>query len=676
MARKNTSTKEKSPFKVGKVEPVSLTPDQFITEFDTAMVALKKLEMQQRGKRVVELKVNHSDPIQLVLAGDLHLGSFATNKEMCDNLKQYLLDTPNAVLVLLGDEIEGFKAKYATTNVATTMPGLQTQLDYFYYEFFKPLADAGKIGGVVSGYWGHNGWAHDDTTINIWQVMIRHNEDIPLIANGGLLKVRFKNGQTSETQVHHNPPGSSQIDPVHGLRKTAQTRNPSNRPDNFAAGHLHRAMVSSEFQPGADKVTNYVQAGTPKASVPGDNTDVFGEKLGLSHTDPWVQGLVLQPKKGRPGRKGSRPEVQYPFISADQGALVYGALEILNKTEKSGSTADIMGQIYEQFPGPNVSYQSRRSTVSSSPADMLEISKKQLRTKDEQDKITGADIKPLYETVTYDIQTMLPITINPIGNARLGSWHEANQNTPVERFNEQVAADPYGFAIYLRNVLDKDVAKDPQRLDILQRYINMVAAMDGRALGVMLDTSLGNKSWLKRLGDQYSDRPIAAGSYLASQTNAKLIHHLSTVNVAVGPQYGYANKPVYPMQTADRLLRHGSYTSTKGIKRLYDLHTSDRPAVMMGGHMPVSGVSQFYDRTNNFTDTPITLSPGWWSKFVDTTGTRSKGGRPGQGVILVPGREQSEAMMIPTSSADQTEYLSQAMTLLVGAGLLGIANKL
>ena len=676
MPRSRKNKKESSPFSIASVSPDGLTSEQFIQEFDTAIAALQKLEMQQRGKRVVELRVNHSDPIQLILAGDLHLGSFATNKEMIDQLRDYLLSTPNAVLVLMGDEIEGFKAQYASTNVLTTIPGLQTQLDYFYNSFFKPLAAAGKIAGVVSGYWGHNGWAHDDTTINIWAAMTRHHSGVPLIANGGRLKVRFRNGKTTEVQVHHNPPGKSQVDPVHGLRKAAQIQNPANRPEIVGGAHTHRAMVVTEWYPGVNKQTDLVQAGTPKSSTPGGNTDPFGEKLGLGLADPWLQGVVIKPPKGRRGTKKYQPEVRLPFISYQQGLVVQAALELLNQTEKTGTTAEILEQIHEKFPKPKVTYVPARSRVTESPAERVDVLNKRLKTKNGEDRLTAKDIAPLYEGLSYDIQTHLPIVVHAVANARLGSYHEQQANLPIEEYLNQLAQDQYAFVVFLRNIMDKDSGKDPSRLEILQRYIDMVDVMDGRVLGVMLDGNLGSKAWLKRLGELCDLKPISAGSYLSLKTHAKLIHHMSTISLAVGPEGGFVDKTFYLMQTVDRLLRHGSFSSTKGIKRIYDLYAADRPSVMMGGHMPVAGTGQFYDRTNLYTQTPVLLSPGWWAQFVDTTGTRSKGGKPGQAVILMPGTNQSDAMVIPTSSEEQTREVSRAVTLWAGVQLLNLAQQI
>lgn len=675
MIRKPRVTESKT-FRVGKVEPESLSSAEFVKTFDTAMNALKTLEKDRRGKREVEIKVNHNNPIQLILAGDLHLGSFATNQQMCDNLRDYLLATPNTILVLLGDEIEGFKAKYASTNLANTIPGLSDQLKYFYFSFFKPLADAGKIAAVVSGYWGHNGWVHDDTTLNIWEIQNRFDERVPLIANGGILTIRFKNGQTTQVEVHHNPPGKSKIDPVHGLRVSAQAQNPSNRPDIYASGHLHRAMVGTDLSSGVSRGVNFIQAGSPKGSDKFGNTDPFGEKLGLPHTDPWLQGIVLQPPKGQKGTKSYVPEIQLPFISAKQGALVHGALELLNLTESTGVTSEIMEQIYDEFPAPETSYLPNRSKVSSSPAELLNQHKRELRTKDLGDKVDERDIRPLYERVAYNIKSELPIIIHPIGNARLGSFHESGSPLPVETYARQIAENNYAFALFLRSVIDKDVARQPNRIEVLQRYIDLVHVFDGRALAIMLDTSLGNKSWLRRLGDLYDLRPIAAGSYLSGKTGTRLVHHMSYVDLSVGPGNGYNGNTRYMVQLADTLLRHGSFSSTKGLKRVEDLYSPDRPSIIIGGHVPTAGTSQFYDRTNRFTDTPATLAPGWWAKFVDTTGTRSKGGLPGQAVILIPGHGQGESMMIPTSSAEQTSELSQAITLQVGSEKLGLSQKL
>lgn len=677
MARTPKDSEKKANFKTNvNPQPEMLSPEQFIKHFNDAMENLKKLEQEQRGRRSVELVVTHNDPIQLILAGDLHLGSFATNKEMCDNLLEYLLKTPNAILVLLGDQIEGFKAAYAATNVATSMPGLSNQIDYFYHYFFKPLADAGKIAGMVTGYWGHEGWVNDATTLNIGAVLTRHHPDIPLIANGGTLTVRFENGQKVDTKIFHNPSGTSKNDPVYGLRNAAQTVDPAARSDVYTSGHIHRAAVVSESYPGLTRVVNLVQGGTPKSSVDGDNTDAFGERLGLSSTDPWLQSVVIRPQKGRRGTPNSSSEIIYPAISAAQGELVLAALELLNSTEADNTTGELLGQIYNEFPSPTAKVNPQRSRVTSSPADLLLDHSFANRKALPEDKQKEGQLRPLYEKVAWRINTQLPITVYPVSNVRFGSWHESKPNLAVEEYMREVAKDPYAYAIYLRNIIAKDTATQPERLQTLERFINFIKTTEGHTLGVLLDDGLGSKSWLKRMGKTDDARPLAAGSHVSAETGAKLLHHLSTLNLSVGPNEGFANNVQYPFQLIDRMLGHGSFNSTSGTMKMYKLYSSSRPAVMVGGHMPVSGVGQFYDNSNQFTRTPVLISPGWWSSFVDTTGTRSKGGLPGQAVILIPGAKQSESMLIPTSTADQTELLSRALTLYFGAELLGLIPKL
>jgi hypothetical protein len=601
------------------------------------------------------------------LAGDLHLGSIATSKEMVNNLKDYLLNNPNALLVLMGDEIEGFKAKYASTNVVNSL-NLNTQLDYFYHHFFKPLADAGKIACMVSGYWGHPGWAHDDNTLNIWAVMTRYRKDVPIIANGGRLIIKFSNGQKVETQIFHNPPGKSKFDPLHGLRQAAQAQNPANRPDIYTASHLHKAATGKEGS------AIFVQAGTAKGSEIGGNTDPFGEKIAASpYTDPWLQGVILQPKKGRHPKQ--RPEIRVPFITQKQGELVYGALDTLNNAESADLTQELMQQIYHKFPKPEIVNNSRGNKVTSSPADEHRRMKRDWNTKKEDDRLLQNGLKALYLELSYLVDSQLPISIHSFSNARFGSSHESGNNLPIELYHERLARDPYAFTVYLRNMLDSNAVRLSNRLDILERYVDLIKMMDGRTLGVLLDGSLGHKSWLRRIGNDYDHRPIAAGSYLSAETSAKLIHHMSMINLSVGPNN--TNKVLYALQTVDRLMGHGSYAAgTKGLHRIYDLYSTNRPSVIMGGHMISSGHSQFFDTTNLHTDTPAVLASGWWSKFADTTGTRSQGGEPGQAVILMPGTKQSDHMVIPTANIEETENLSKALTLLVGVGLLGLKQKL
>lgn len=662
---------EKNPFKVASVEPKPISALESQQKMLEAIALLQEVERNNMGREEVTIGVKHNDPVMILCASDLHVGSITTDHGAILSLRDYALSHENVGVVLLGDEVEGLKEAYLNTNTARTPIDFQQQIDLLRMAFLKPLAEKGKILTMVSGYWGHPGWAEDATTINTWRIMT-DGLNIPIIQNGGQLNLKFANGHTHSLKIWHNPPGSSNFDPVSGLRKVTFSTDERVRTDGAMSGHIHRVGVAKELYAGAKTAVYYISSGTTKGSMENIPRDRYGIKLGLPLSDPMGQGVILEPRT----RKAQ--EKNYPFVTAQHGGRAFEAVQLLDRVESLGIKDELIEKIHaevEEAPKINFyatsSRQSGTEHVETLPTGINRVSGKNI-----ENPYSKMKMKAPYDSLTYDIQTRLPVALQLIANARLGSSSEGLKD--LVNFRESLVDNPHSLILYLRNMIDKEAGKSTNRVEILNNFINLIDGTKEQTLAIMMDESMRMPSWKKPVGDSEEHLPLAPGSYLANNTGIPLIHHLSLIKLAVGPSVKIKEKPLYVGAFADKLMNSGSYAKpTFGLRRTYDNFTHEKPGYLVGGHMPSAGTMTFFDRSNLETKNPILIAPGWWSKFVDTMGRGNvmPGAEPGQAIIFMPGSSAADYLAYPTINASETEYLHDALTLLEGLKILGLTES-
>lgn len=657
-----------------------------------AIENLQKIERNYMGREEVTVGVRSSDSLMLVCGSDLHIGSLATDHKAVLHLRDFVLNNSNAGLILLGDEVEGLVEKYMNTNTARTPIDFHKQIDFVREEILKPLADKGKILGMVSGYWGHNGWAEDATTINTW-MMLAEGYGIPILQNGGRLNIKFPNNYIHSETIWHNPPGKSKIDSVYGLRNAAFATSESSRSDGYMSGHIHRMGVGKELYSGAKSAVYYISSGTAKGSSEFIPNDRFGIKLGAPRTDPLGQGVVIEPKRK------SQKEKSYPFASFEQGKMAYDALDLLDWVEKKGMTAELLEKVKNEVEGkPRISLIASKSRVSGDE-HMEDRPEKEIKVGGEYvtNPYSKMEMRAPYDSLTYSIETKLPVTLHLISNARLGSSSEGYDE--LKRYHqEQIEFNPHSLVVFLRNMIDKDVGGSPFRMEMLDKFKEIIDGAQKQTLAIMMCESLRSSDWRKKVktGEELEiigykrdgepkykkvikySMPFAPGSYLSAETDTPLIHHLSLIKLMIGPKGSVNDKPTYTGAFADKLMKHGSYSRPEfGLKRMYDLYTQEKPGFVAGGHMPHAGSMMFYDGSNAETNTPILIAPGWFAKYVDTMGKGNvmPGADFGQAIIFMPGSSKNDYLAFPTVNAEETGYMQDAFTLLKGLELMGLTDK-
>lgn len=676
--------------------PRVLSQAELNERFRAQIEPAQDVERNNIGRDETTINLTTNNSLMLVCASDLHIGSLATDYEAIQELFTFVQDNPNAKMVLLGDEIEGVKEKYLNTNTARLVGDNPTQKEVLA-EILRPLVEQDKVAGIVSGYWGHNGWEEDATTANPWNELADKIglDRERIIKNGGRINFKFPNGYVHSETIWHNPPGKSKIETVYGLRNAAFATSEANRTNGYMSGHIHRMGVGKEIYSGAKVAVYFISSGTAKGSSSETPPDRFGVKLGAPLTDPMGQGVIIEPKRG------SQKERNFPFASLEHGKVANDALDLLDWVEKKGMTAELLEKIRTEVEAkPKITLVAGKSRVSGEeymedqPVEAVKVGGEWVTN-----PYSDMTMRAPYDSLTYDVESRLPLALHLISNARLGSSSEGYDD--LKRYHqEQIASNAHSLVVYLRNMIDKDAGSSPYRMEILDRFKEIINGAKDQTLAIMMCESLRSSAWRRKVATGETEEvetgkfdregnpkmkqqmiysmPTAPGSYLANETDTPLIHHLSLIKFTIGPKGPVREKPLYSGAFADKLLRHGSYSRPEfGLKRMYDLYTQEKPGYVAGGHMPHAGSMIFYDGSNAETNTPILVAPGWFAKYADTMGKGNvmPGAEPGQAIIFMPGSSKDDYLAFPTVNADETGYMQDAFTLLKGLELLGITDK-
>lgn len=663
---------EKAGLKTVRNFPEFRSDDDRVSDFKGAMERLQRMEMDAMGRDKVVRKVETNDPIQIIVWSDLHLGSIAGDLQEMERIRDYILDNDNVFVIFAGDEIEGLVAKYLSTNAAKTPINVQQQIEFLRIMFFEPLANAGKVVGMVSEYWGHPGWIADATTINPW-ISMAGGLDIPIIINGGDFGIKFKNGEEHAIKIWHNPPGASANDELSGQRDVMLKTSKSVRQNGSGAAHIHRMAVAQELYAGSESTVYYISAGTTKGSNPNKPRDLFGIRLGAALAEPSGQGVNILPAKGR------RKTMSIPFASIEEGAVAKKAMTLLNKVESLGIKTELMERILKKEPAPKISYLPSYSRLAPRyREDKPTLNKITVGGETIKNQFTGMEMKVPYDTLAFDIETELPIALNFLANVRIGSSSSIEGFKDMSKFVKDLATKPHSLMIALRNMIDKGAGKLKNRVDVLDKLVDLINSSEttnNQFLAIMMDESLRQGDWKNKVGKGADHLGMAPGSYLAKKTNILLIHHLSLLKLSIGPAKG--PKTLYTGVLADKLENHGSKSRPEwGLSRIYDLYLQEKPGFVAGGHMS-AGTMTIFDRSNPETKYPKLIAPGWWAGADDTGGKGNVkiGANPGQAIIFMPGRGPKDYNTIATASVEQTEYMEDALMILEGIKLLKLDPK-
>jgi|CXWL01.1.fsa_nt_gi hypothetical protein len=615
---------------------------------------------------VVEIAINVSGPIRLIPIGDTHLYSRYTDNEAVKRTLQ-MLDEPNSYGFITGDFIEG------------QHPGISdhtgsVELDFGKQivaaaEVLRPYYYAGKLLCIVDGYDGHEGWGRKNSGISAVEIMARlmpmidlkdpTNSDkwryLPVLTQGGLLKLRLNNGHPYVIKIFHNPNsgGSDTVNRQGGLKTQFLNADDDlflegEYPDMYIAGHQHhRAVVSKEIR--YDRLTRreesvaLVQIGTAKG-ITTDNQDPYLVAQGKGPSIGPGPNIVLHQIRG--GDKGGAARVTKELITygSENAGVTYDIASILHRVgdqlniaERQNLTSELLEKIIDRVKKPVTEFDPRNSGRSP------------------KEKPGRA---PLYDDLRWRINNLkdFPALVYMLANSRYGSSsHEGHPYKEVyENVLARAASNPFEHVLVMRDFIDKGVARRFDRRDIIHAMANDLGPVNEqkRLLGIMMSSTLLNDGWQKDVvefnrhydrseqkwvSDKEVDEGFRPGDELYYESAVKgvpLYVNESLLRLALG-------KIEYTFFLLDRLGRSGSEFNL--VQGLVQSRKKEHVAaeVTAGGHMSHSGYSVYPPKNR------VYLATGGFSNWdAGGKGNDKMVAAGGQAVILFPERK----LVIPASS--------------------------
>lgn len=616
-------------------------------------------------KEIVNLDTQGA-PIILFLS-DVHYGTSATNMKLLEEVLQFVENHPDARVVILGDEIDGQNSKHTTTTEKQRILDVPEQIEGFQEDVLDRIGE--KVIGAVGYFWGHTGWVHDLSGADPWKMVYGKYDDqadalleagiepsvanarrIPIVANMSDLVLNYGDEEI-DLRVAHYFSGKSQIDALHSLREAWKKKKKEKKPDVVAAGHHHQTAVAIEHYPGAPVPAVLFSCGTFKGVGEDVPRDAFGTKAGLD-SEPGGPGQMMIISKSNN---------LYRAVNLAQGDRIHAAIDFWDYEHSTAQEA--MAIAYDQQP-PGITFREKKSEPSIDSEEVLTEVEQEARIQKaiEKEEESGGVIysnqklAPLYDQVHYDVVSPWPSLLIPIANVRMGGSYEGT-GLLQEMMNEFVINNPHVMVAFLGNVVDAEVAKKENRVEVLDQLAEIINSIGSeRTLALLLDSSLRNANWRKDItGLDY----VPPGTYVSEKTKVPLLAGGSSIELTHGPN-ARGKRSEHSIMLLDGLKRHGSYSKALMGLASYEVnHNHAGHDVLISGHHPHSAVGT-YQKDGRLVDA---IDVGWLSPFDNTSGKKNvqRTAKGGQGLII------DRDLRIPTGDWQETMELFNAMLALTAA---------
>ncbi|MDO8488246.1 MAG: hypothetical protein Q7S31_02935 [bacterium] len=589
---------------------------EYIRERQTVLLALNPYKSEVTISLFPEdlpLKVNH--------VGDTHDVHDSADP---DGLDDAIAQTGDGLMITQGNIIEGQSNKFMNTNTIKIALGLNDQ-----------VANARVKLGRVRGQWVgvgknfcHEGWA--DKVAGYDPLRDIADETTPLIYSGG--QIIFKDGLTTEDlgriEAYHNAGSGRTQQSPEGSTRARSREVPVGHPDRptmVADAHMHRLVAGQDVIRNPiirkDVTTSLGEVGTAKGSR--DNPDEF------------LVGRVAVPPRNQPGdagrglvsiwRRGEEGEKLncYPVADYDRANLLYDAMKLWdNASGTAGTLEDLVGMIQDdgRFPAPEVTLEPDKSIIA--PQEVAS-------------KSEGS--APLYKTVAQHISTTLPVSVQFIGNTRIGS--NSFDRKGLGEVLEDINKDDWAFYVATRRLVNQGTAKRGDRDEVLADLADTLDQADSSLLGIMLTDDLRHNDWSKDLivkeeGDDgkmhkvtkerllpgdwlYYESPVAGTPLLQPETVMRVDTPEADFTLYVRDKLSHFTSLINPAH---------------GLTRVAEVWGIAADA-LVGGHTEQVGWRTWMRPTGQLE----VVVPGGFAEFVEKgIGSRVDYPAGGQGIVLVP----------------------------------------
>jgi hypothetical protein len=574
-----------------------------------------------------------SGPMRLLFISDLHLFSPDSSKKYIKQVFQEL-DKPNTYAILLGDIIQGFNPSHA--SMAAGVPRLDDQM-LTAELLLKRYADNGKLIAAVGGTDSHEGWGDKNMTFDVTYFMLRNikgvdGNNLPILNNGGYLKLKFPTGGEHRIKVLHNPGGGGSAKNMVGAQRARALEIPiddPSSPDQVVGGHNHsRAMITTELSINAitDKVISqsFASGGTAQGIEP-ENPNIF---LTARGTAPSLKGLpssILIPVKGN----GVIKKDVWGLNSSDK---LLQAIRLWDAIESRNLGAETEEMIRENMPINSAKFLENESRVVERTGDNIDIESRS------------------YDVVRWNFDSVVPNIIYFVGGLRYGA-SSADVNS-VNKVMKEVEKNPEAYTMIIRRMVDKNLSSRVERDEYLSKFVKLIqpSGKKNKILSLLLDSSLRENAWKKDIGDIDSDNDIFSSSIITGDFITRKINNLPLIvnNSLVITDFG--KKIDYRISVRDKLGGNMSTENPFNGLEAQKKKNRTRIDVAVGGHGLRVGVSQ--------SEKGVVVAPGGFARWAEMgEDNEERFPKGGQSVILYP----SQKMMLACATFEEGKDTHRAV---------------
>lgn len=577
-------------------------------------------EMVRPDQSEARVKINPPEGVARVLViSDLHFGSEAADVKMIKALIEELKD-PNTYVIFAGDVLDGVKMEYLSTSTGSFL-NFQEQIDIFRGMFLRDLVTQGKVLAVVSRYGSHDDWPSGKESLNgpailMDSLTLPDGSRVPLIFNGGTLFVQVGDSPEVAVRLFHQVSGSgSAINPVKSLRGVfvdSKIERGQKTPLVAVGGHNHcRAGVSSERSIVAGNEVQIVllQNGTVKG-LNRDNPDFFMVQKGVAKVQPPGAAMVLRHREGEDGIQ------VVPTYGNERSKLLMKAMEVLNRSESLGVTAELKRELEREDGSLNLRFQDDSLAAERSGGQ-------EIRSK-------------LYRQLHWQIPAgkyNLPACVCFLAHTDFGSGEADLGHT--RKILSEVKNSERSALLVLNGTLAATVPRMVERRGVLEQFSKMIGTVPiERQMGIMLDAILKQDDWnsgvgiiSKSKGGGWQSGSIVTGDYLFYESDVKgvpLYEGGATIVVDIGHNR-------FNILAVDGVGNFGSRQDPFLALIQMDKLSMVRNEVVTGGNSTIPGALA--------TPETIYVANGWNTVVRDGRygkASRMRVPKGGQGVIMFP----------------------------------------
>lgn len=268
-----------------------ITKEQYINQVFEHLIASQKAQADLFGKKPIEAVKRISLPDKkaaILFLSDVHLGSIYTDYEALRDMWQWILQTENLYIIIVGDFIDNFAAPVpklllAGSETQIISPEVQRQL---YKTYLLALQERGKILGAVLG--NHEGFA----AIDLW---FDGSLKFPVEKNRLYLWLKIGE-QEYRVALIHKSRFNSVINPSHSSLRELHLNYPD--ADIVCTSHTHSPSVTKLQYPRDGQLLEriLIKTGTLKNDP---YSAQFFSPAGIADPESAMPCVVLHPHKRR-----------------------------------------------------------------------------------------------------------------------------------------------------------------------------------------------------------------------------------------------------------------------------------------------------------------------------------------------------------------------------------------